>query len=79
MENAAPTWLRIRDPSVLQTSTLGKLLRILWKWARMTRLLVEVLGNQVNFRIILREESVHGGEFGYTGRRQLNLVVRESE
>jgi len=45
----------------------------------MTRLLFEFLGNTVNFRIMLGEESVHRGGFGYTGRRQLNLVVRESE
>ena len=45
----------------------------------MTRLLVELLGNSVNFRIILEEEIVHGGEFEYMGRRQSNFVVRESE
>jgi len=45
----------------------------------MTRLLVEFLGNLVNFRIIFGGESFHTSEFGYTGRRQLNLVVRESE
>jgi len=41
--------------------------------------LVEFLGNSVNFRITLGRESAHEGEFGYTSRNQLNLMVRVSE
>ena len=45
----------------------------------MTRLLLEFLGNSINFRIIFEGKSGHGGELEYTGRRLLDLVVRESE